>query len=128
MSKNGDLLIALYRARDEGHVPTIERLLDGGVQWHVPGRNLLSGRFRGVEETLAHFAAAREVFAGTLGVVFHDVLVSENHTIVLCESEARRNGTIFKWQSVEVFHIAHGRVKDFVLFLTDQYAFDEFFA
>jgi len=47
--------------------------------WHTPGRNQLSGTFRGKDEVFASFQKVAQLTNGTFRLELHAVLVDDEH-------------------------------------------------
>ena len=55
---NEELLRRGYEAFGKGDMDTIRELFDPNIVWHAPGRNPMSGDYRGVDEVLTQFGNA----------------------------------------------------------------------
>jgi ketosteroid isomerase-like protein len=62
---NEELLRQAFDAFAKGDVDTLRAQMDQDAVWHTPGRNLISGDYRGVEAILGFFAKIAELTGGT---------------------------------------------------------------
>lgn len=123
---NEDLVRRGYAAFQSGDMATLNELLADDVVWHAPGRNQLSGDFRGREAVLATFQKTFELTDGSFKLDIHDVLANDAHVVVLVTATAQREGRSLDDNSVQVFEIADGKVAEQWLYPGDSYAGDEF--
>jgi uncharacterized protein len=98
------------------------------VVFHIPGRNSLSGDYRGKREVLTRlFQAWEEAFA-SLEIDVHDVLSTEDHVVLLGNRKARRGDRVCEMRSASIYHVRDGRIAEAWLMEWDPYAIDEFLA
>jgi uncharacterized protein len=124
---NEDLARRGYEAFANGDMQTLNELFADDIVWHSPGRNPLSGDFKGKDQVFQLFARLAEVTGGTFRQELHDVMANDEHVVALAEVTAQREGKSFHDRSVNLFHISDGKVTEFWLYPGDQYAADEFF-
>src|SRR3954453_18602470 len=92
-----DVLARLHAAQGEfyagGDDAPLRALLDPGIGWHVPGRNAISGDYRGIEEVMASLARRRDHAARTFRMHPGDVLVGDGDRVaVLTDGSATIGG------------------------------------
>jgi ketosteroid isomerase-like protein len=98
------------------------------VVFHIPGRNTLSGDYRGKREVLTRlFQAWEEAFA-SLEIDVHDVLSTDDHVVLLADRKARRGDRVCTMRSSSIYHVREGRIAEVWLMEWDPYAIDEFLA
>jgi uncharacterized protein len=114
-----------YAAFTKGDMDGVAALLAPEVVWHVLGRNVLSGDYRGVEQTLRFLGRLVEVTEGTLRLEIHDVLANDDHAVALVHLRADRAGRTYDANETHVTHIRDGRITEFWAVSTDQQAWDE---
>lgn len=114
-----------YAGGDQG--PS-RALLAEDVVWHVPGRSVIAGDYRGREEVLRHFAARRELSRASFRITVRGVLADDEHAVIFAAGEARRGGETSRWTVAGVFRIADGKIAECWVLPYDQYRFDEIWA
>lgn len=62
------------------------------IVWHVPGRNPLSGDYKGKEEVLGFFGKLMELTQGSLKQEIHDMLANDLIPSFSFETTSRRTG------------------------------------
>ncbi|MGH2675040.1 MAG: nuclear transport factor 2 family protein [Actinomycetota bacterium] len=112
-------------ARDVG---SIADCFTDDVAFHIPGRNALSGDYRGKQEVLTRlFQHWEEAFAG-LEIDVHDVLADDDHVVVLSERRAFRGSRAVDMRAASIYHVRDGRIAEAWLMEWDPYGIDEFLA
>src|SRR6266581_5335973 len=116
-----------YTAFNEAHLDDALETIADDILCHVGGDNPLSGEYRGKEAVLEFFMKFGQVSEGTYEADIHDVLASEEHTVVIGTSTATRHGRTHTSRFVDIIHPASdGRAKEIWRFVEDQGADDEF--
>ena len=123
---NEDLVRRGYAAFASADMATLDELFADDIVWHAPGRNQLSGDFVGKPAVFGTFAKVAELTGGTFALEIHDVLANDTHAVALVRVTGERDGRRLDDNSVQVFHIADGRVTEQWLNPGDAYANDEF--
>jgi ketosteroid isomerase-like protein len=114
---------SFYSGAGEGELRT---LLAPDITWHVPGRNLIAGTYRGHDEVIGYFTRRRGLAASTFQITRRDVLTGEGNMIaVLADGAATLAGTARRWSTVGLYRIAAGRVAECWLMPTDPGLFDQ---
>jgi len=117
-----------YQAFNEAHIEDAMETIHDDIVWHVGGDNPLSGEYKGKQAVLELFARFGQLTEGTYEADIHDILASEDHTVVIGTSTATRHGLTRTSRFVDIIHPAtDGRAKEFWRFSEDQAADDEFF-
>jgi hypothetical protein len=75
-----------------------------------PGRNILSGEYRGKPHVLALLGAVMRLTHGSFRPEIHDILASDDHVAALVTVRADRDGLGVKWRSVDLFHVRDGKL------------------
>jgi ketosteroid isomerase-like protein len=125
---NEELLRKGYDAFGKGDMDTIRELFAPDIVWHAPGRNPLSGDYRGVDEVLQQFGKVFEMTGGSFNLEIHDIIANDEHAAVLVRAKGERDGKKLDDQSVQVWHIKDGKATEQWLYPGDPYATDEFFS
>jgi len=123
-----ELLRTGYEAFGQGDLETVKEVFAEDIVFHVPGRGLISGEYRGPDAVFGFFAKGQELSGGTLRIELHDVAATDEHAIALQINRAERNGKTLEARVVAVYHVRDGRATE-AWFLTDsQDENDEFWS
>ena len=125
---NEELVRKGYEAFGKGDMDTLNDLFADDIVWHAPGRNPLSGDYRGKQEVFDVFGKVFELSGGTFEIELHDVLANDEHVVGLLTTRGERNGKKLENRGAQVFHVKDGKVTESWLHSQDQYAIDEFFS
>jgi ketosteroid isomerase-like protein len=125
---NEDLARRGYEAFATGDMATLDELFADDIVWHSPGRNELSGTFRGKDEVFANLQKNMELTGGTFRLDIHALVADDEHAVALLRARAERDGKTLDDNTVQVFHIKDGKVTESWLNPSDAYASDEFWA
>ena len=125
---NEELVRRAFDAFAKGDVDTLRELTDQDAVWHTPGRNLLSGDYRGIDEILGFFARVAELTGGTFRADLHDVVANDEHAVAIYVSRGEREGRTLENRNVLVQHIRNGKSVEAWTLSDNQYAADEFFS
>jgi uncharacterized protein len=125
---NEELVRRGFDAFAKGDVDTLRELFDQDAVWHVPGRNQLSGDYRGMDTILGLFAKIAELSGGTFRIDLHDVVANDDHAVGIYVGRGEREGRTLEDRNVLVTHIRNGKIAEAWLLNDDQYAADEFFS
>jgi ketosteroid isomerase-like protein len=99
------------------------------IAWHFPGHNPFSGDVEGVDAVLAWLGRSVQATGGTFRLELHDVLANDEHAVALVTATAQRDGgRSLDDNSVQVFHIADGKVTEVWTYPADQDASDAFWS
>ena len=128
MHPNETLIRAGYDAFVNGDLDGVRSFLDPNVVWHVSGTGPLAGVYNGHAELLQFFARVAELTDGSVSIEAKDILVNDDHVIVLTRLQAARGGKTLDDRGVAVFKIRDGKAFEVHMFAEDQAALDEFFA
>jgi ketosteroid isomerase-like protein len=123
---NEELIRKGYEAFGSGDMATLDELFADDIVWHAPGRNQLSGDYRGKQEVFAQFQKVMELTGGTFKLEIHDVLANDEHAVVLVRATGQIEGRTLDDNGVQVLHISDGKIAEQWLHPGDTYAGDEF--
>jgi ketosteroid isomerase-like protein len=123
---NEDLIRRGYEAFRSGDMATLNEIFADDIVWHAPGRNQLSGTFRGKEEVFASFQKVFELTGGNFKLDIHAILADDEHAVVLVRATGELDGRTLDDSSVQVFHVKDGKITEQWLHPGDTYAVDEF--
>lgn len=117
-----------YTAFAAGDLTRLGELFADDIVWHVPGRNPLSGDYRGKQQVFALFGKLAEQTAGTFRAEVHDLLANDTHGVGLVIVTATRGERSLTVNQVNIFHLSDGKVTEGWIASTDQHADDAFWA
>jgi ribosomal-protein-alanine N-acetyltransferase len=103
----------------------LAELLATDIAWHVPGRNVIAGDYRGRTEVMAYFCRRRDLADRSFVVTPRGTLSDATHVVHFADGEAVLGGEIRRWRTVGIFEVEHERISECWLVPFDQYAFDE---
>ncbi len=125
--RNTEMARKGYQAFNEGHIDGAMATIHEEILWHNGGDNPLTGEFRGKDAVMEMLARFGQLMEGTYEADIHDVLASDEHTVVIGTYTATRHGRTHSARFVDVIHPApDGRAKEFWRFFDDVAAEDEF--
>ena len=125
---NADLLAAHLAALTRGDIATAMGFYSDDVTFHYPGRNRLSGDYRGKGEVLALMGRVLELTNGSFRPEVHDILASDDHVAALVTVHAARDGAPVEWTSVDLFHLRDGKLSEHWVHEVDHEAVDRFWS
>lgn len=126
---NEDLFREGYAAFQSGDMDGLRnKFFTPDIVWHSPGRNQLSGDYKGVDEVLANFGKTFELTGGNFSVEIHDCLANDEHGVVLATVRGERDGKKLEDRYSHVVHFRDGKVSESWIHQENLYAVDEFFA
>jgi uncharacterized protein len=117
---NQDLVRAASAAFGSGDLTALqEQYFDPSIVWHVAGTGPMAGDYEGVEQVMGQLSKVSELTSGSLQPQIHDVLVSDDHTVVLVTISAARAGKQIQMNLVHVIHAANGKATEVWTHSTD---------
>ena len=125
---NEDVVRQGFAAFASGDVSALRRIIAPGAVWHAPGRNPLSGSYKGIEEILVLLGQTASLTDGTFTVDLHDVVANDEHAFAAYGVTARRGDRTLRDNQVLVFHLRDGRLTEVWGTAGDQYAVDAFWS
>jgi len=125
---NADLLAAHLDALAGGDIAAAMSFYSDEVLFHYPGRNPLSGEYRGKDQVLGLMGKVMALTKGSFHPEVHDILASDNHVAALVTVRAVRDGRAVEWTSVDLFHIRDGKLSEHWVHEVDQDTVDRFWS
>src|SRR5689334_620633 len=92
MHANETMLRTGYEAFGRGDLATLETLFAPDVVWHEPGRNPVSGTYKGWDELVGLFVAYAERSGGTFVAELEDVLADDDRAISIARVRGSHDG------------------------------------
>ena len=124
---NVELLRRAYATFEAGDVDAFMAILADDIVWTIPGRNKLSGTYRGKAEVGALMAKLGELTGGETAIEVHDLLASDDHGVAVVRISSTIDGSTFSQNYVHLTHIVDGKATAFWELPEDQYAEDAFY-
>lgn len=124
MHPNEALLRREYEARAADDDRGLVHVFANDVVWHVPGRNVIAGEYRGLDQVMGYVRTRRELAAGTFEIIVHDVLANDAHGLVIATGRATRDGETSEWRAHGLYRFSDGRIAECWVLPEDQYEFD----
>jgi uncharacterized protein len=110
---NEDLVRAASAAFGRGDLSALqEQFFAENIVWHVAGSGPLAGNYEGVTQVIGQLSKISELSDGTIQPQLHDVLVSDDHTVVLTTISAERAGKQLQLNLVHVIHAENGKATE----------------
>ena len=119
---DAEIVRGAYEALNRGDVEVFMDAFAEDAVWHGAGQSL-----QGRERIGALVAGMREAAGGTLRIDLHDVLVTDEHVVVLQVTRAERAGRTLSDRVVYVYHLEDGRITE-AFFSGDPRVQDEFWS
>jgi len=102
---NEDPIQAANSAFGRGDLGAMDQFFTANIAWHLAGTGPLAGEYHGVAQVMGLLGKMSELSGGTIRHELHDVLASNDHTVVLATVSAHRAG---KQLQDNVVHVIHG--------------------
>lgn len=125
---NVELLKTVYGYFAKGDLETASSYWTADCAHHYPGKSVLAGSHRGLEEATAF---ARKMFEMTNGQIQMDILdvgASDDHAFALVRTRYARDGKQLEMPFVNIARVRDGKIAEFWTYPDDQYAVDEFWS
>ena len=124
MHPNEQLLRNEYRARADRDDRLLAEVFADDIAWHVPGKNLIAGEYRGRDQVMEYVRRRRALVDDTFEVTVEDVLANDEHGFVIASGSAVRDGKRLEWRAHGLYRFENGRIAECWLLPEDQHAFD----
>jgi uncharacterized protein len=113
-------------ARKEGLA--LRGLFAEDAVWHVPGRGVMAGTYRGREAIFRFLAMLPKQTGGTYRSELIDVLASDDRAAALYRARGERHGRTLALDQVLLFRIDGSRIREVLALPSDAAAFEAFWA
>lgn len=124
-----DLVRAASAAFGRGDFSTLQsQFFADDILWHIAGTGPLAGDYEGMAQVLGALGKIAELSGGTVRPELHDVLISDDHTVVLVTMHAERGGKQIQLDLVHVIHAANGKATEIWTHSSDPAAAAQFWA
>ncbi|WP_369776325.1 nuclear transport factor 2 family protein [Streptomyces sp. R33] len=111
-----------------GDMDALAQEFHSDVVWHIGGRNLLTGDYRGREDTFALLGREFQLTGRTYRAQLHDVLANDDHMVALLQVTASREGKELDLGLALVLHMRDNRISEGWVLPADSRAYDEFWS
>jgi uncharacterized protein len=110
---NDDLVRQASEAFGRGDLSVLkDQFFADDIVWHVAGTGPLAGDYEGAAEVIGQLTKISELSGGSVRPQVHDVLVSNDHTVVLVTISAERAGRQLQLNLVHVIHAENGKAAE----------------
>lgn len=110
---NEDLVRQASAAFGRGDLSALQdQFFADDIVWHVAGTGPLAGDYEGAAEVIGQLTKIAELSGGSARPQVHDVLVSNDHTVVLVTISAERAGKQLQLNLVHVIHAENGKAAE----------------
>ena len=109
-------------------IDALKKIIAEDASWHVPGRSVVSGTYRGHQEIFGYFGKLMELSERSFRVELHDVAAGDEHVANLDRLTCNREGKSLDINSALVVHVRDGKIAEAWDLFSDQYAWDEFWS
>ena len=124
-----DLVRAASAAFGRGDLSALQgQFFAEDILWHIAGTGPLAGDYEGVAQVLGALSKISKLAGGTIRPELHDVLASDNHTVVLVTIHAERAGKQLELDLVHVVHGANGKATEIWTYPSDPVAAAQFWS
>lgn len=124
-----DIVRAASAAFGRGDLSALqEQFFADNIVWHVAGTGPLAGDYVGAAQVIGHLRTISELSGGTVRPELHDVLVSDDHTVVLATIRAQRTGKQLQLNLVHVIHAENGKATEIWTHSSDPASAAEFWS
>jgi hypothetical protein len=122
---NAALVRGMTESFNSGDMQGMTDMLADDIEWHEIGR---AEPIIGKEALAARFGMGGDApppyqITGSL----HDVIANDDHTIVLANAHATRDGRTFDYRVAEIYHMKDGKITKRWAFSDDTAAINDFF-
>ena len=106
----------------------LDRMADDAV-YRVPGKNMVSGNYRGRQEIRDFFIRLAEVTGGTMRLGLQDIMGDDHHVVMFWTLYAERNGKSLDAHGAMPFKLDDdGKITESWFLYSDQAAYDDFYS
>jgi len=126
---NAELVRQGLGAFAKGDMAAVGGLFADDIVFHVPGKNPISGEYKGKDEVFGFLAKLVELTGGSFRLEVHDVVGNDEHVVALVRSSGSRpDGRTLEMPIAQVFHVRDGKAVEFWGMAEDQAKADAFWS
>jgi ketosteroid isomerase-like protein len=123
-----DLVVELHRRQGEmyagGPVEPVIELLAEDIVWHVPGSSPVAGSHRGVRQVVEYFEKRRRLADATMRMRPGKAIYEGDAVAQFVEGTAMLGGENVTWQTIGIYRIDRGLIREVWLVPLDADQFD----
>ena len=127
-AENAAIVRQIFDAFARKEALALRGLFADEAVWHVPGRGVMAGTYRGREAIFRFLGELPKQTAGTYGSVLIDVLASDDRAAALYRARGVRDGRTLELEQVLLFRIEGSRIREVLALPSDPDAFEAFWA
>lgn len=122
-------LRAGFKAFATADMHALSELFADDIEFIIPGRNAMSGVFKGKIEMFSFFGNLIRETKGTWKTELVDALANSKHSVAILRATAKRDDVELSVPGLAIFDTnEQGKITRAVFMWEDQYALDDFFA
>ena len=127
-AENAEIVRRIFDAFARKEGLALRGLFAEDAVWHVPGRGIMAGTYRGREAIFRFLTKLPKETDGTYGSELIDVLASDDRAAALYRARGARNGRTLELDQVLLFTIEASHVRRVLALPSDPDAFETFWA
>jgi ketosteroid isomerase-like protein len=123
---NSDIVVRMYECFNQGDLDTIRKeIFAPDLNWRLPGRNPVGGEKKNAEEVLAFFGELVKSHIQVTLVGIHDW--GDDTVVEVHRGKGEAGDAKLDALNCTHSHIRDGKIADVQVYMSDQYAADNFF-
>lgn len=124
---NAELAGRELDAVNAGDLDALRDLYTEDFVFHYPGRNALSGDYRGFDGLREFAEKIGDLVGDSIEREAHAMVADDDHAVQLMTVRAtRKDGRRHQWNAVVVLHVRDGKFNEAWVHVDDPYALDDF--
>jgi ketosteroid isomerase-like protein len=124
---NAAILQAALASFANGDVPAVLAACDENIECHIPGANLVSGRYHGHDELLGFFKKLHELSGATIKVAANEIFDNGSGTVLATVTiTAERGGRQACFDAIQNWRFVDGKAASLHYYFADQSEPDAF--
>ena len=121
---NAVLLEKLYADFIQGDVASVLAVCADKMTFQVPGKSKLAGKYTKSNFVEKFVSQLGELSAGSFKLEVHDILASDQHSVVLATERLTRHGQAQEFRTVHVWRFEDGKPVAWYEYPRDLYQYD----
>jgi ketosteroid isomerase-like protein len=111
---NAALVRQGYEALERGDVNWMQEHLADDIVWHVGGKNVMAGEYRGKDEVLNNFLGRQaQATGGPPNVTLEDIVANDRHVVAFGVAALDDpDGGSVSWKFANIFRLADGKAQE----------------
>ena len=111
---NATLVRQGFEALDRGDISWLQEHLADDVVWHVGGKSVVAGDYRGKDEVLNDFLGRQtQAMGGPPNITLDDIVGNDQHVVAFGNATLDDpDGGSISWKFANIFKIADGKAQE----------------